>query len=174
MSITTLKGTTWKIKQYNLTKPKQTIQASINFISNDYHYSLLDINVNEISGYMRIRYDDKQIWFEDSWITSSGSGTYENYSKIQIIDGKDINNQELINWLTQNAELLFESETYEHLYTKKSKIIVDAAIRDGLGRKIDTTYVTKNEIKTIVEITQEEYDAIETPDKNILYLITED
>lgn len=150
MAIVTLKGTVWKIKEdiKDLSKGI-VISANINFVANNTNYSTFTLSSNSISGYTTLLYDDFRVWFSEKWLTSSYSPTYDAYSKIQIIDGDGVNNQALITWLTQNATLLYETNTYSHLYYGQNKILVDAAIRDENGKRISTQYALKEELTDI-------------------------
>lgn len=232
MAIVNLKGTVWQFKR-TITKPSSSIYASINFKSNNgnTNYSSLNISINGISGIATMYYGGTEVWYNGEW--KDFGKDYNYYGKIEIIDGADVHNQTFINWLTQNATLLYETNTYSHLYAGQNKILVDAAIRDGNGKKIDTTYATKDEVSetyttkeeanetyatkeelpnlieinnskpttetmktfsfnginyalpegggsggssssiNIVNITQEGYNMLETPDENTLYVITE-
>lgn len=100
MAVTDLTGTTWVIntRPYGTSISLGSINASINFTSNNTNYSRIFIPIEDdlVDGTEALLYDNQQAYRNSAWYN-------EAYKTISITGGTDATNTNLINWLEANA-----------------------------------------------------------------------
>ena len=100
MAVTDLTGTTWVIntRPYGTSISLGSINASINFTSNNTNYSRIFIPIEDdlVDGTEVLLYDNQQAYRNRAWYN-------EAYKTISITGGTDATNTNLINWLEANA-----------------------------------------------------------------------
>lgn len=107
------------------------------------------------------KYSDNDRTLAYQRITGAAHGWTRNCRTIYFND-ETIINKELYNWLNKWASFKTEANdtkmyNYIHLYHNNQKILVDAAIRDAKGHKIDIWYASKNDLKTVQQNVESTY-----------------
>lgn len=150
--ITNLKRTTWKL---NIITNRSEIEADVQFSFTDNQGNItvckkLIAEIYSKEGASTVRYWVKYITEGDVEITAYNYSSTTDYDRLKwaaeyyrnITFTEDTEDPKLIEWCQLNG-VLVPNNTYIHLYRNNNKILVDAAIRDGLGYTISDHYNTK-------------------------------
>ena len=137
MSVTNLTGCTVILNNIGVTTVFPSGTFNLNFTSNSQQFSSIQF------GSLSIIYGSTQVYSaKNDWVNN-------NYKTLVISGGTDATNSSLISFFENHGIISQPTVTYEHILKNGHKVQVDSAIRDGNGKKIDTTYAKKSELPTV-------------------------